>query len=428
MVIWRVAISGLMALAVLACGLETQAEDGSVTTPPPATDVATPSPTSTATPAPTATATATLRPTATTRPTATPVLPVNTNSDCIGCPVVMPGERGAPNQGIMKRYEDMPSERHHQFDVLLVTCSRGYDVLESGRVMGTRSAGLSSTANTVIVAGHFPRDDEGQCYAITAQYSGLETVCHEYTPEACRFGAGSELQVMQFWKTGKHTELSTSEYHDMLAYARSSDYPTPTPTRTRAPTRTPTPTPHPTPTLVPTPTVAPTPTPAPKPTAPPVSRGDWQFGRGKAQDDNPAWVSLVLVSDNGGFTGGGSPDEPVIGVLRLACAPTAQTLSVDIIWLQNIFAGQDAMSVSANTRMDDEPIEDGAWLVFDQGSATSVSAPLGTDEGYIKSFLAHQTFRFEMPFVGGSKLWHAWRLDGLDGWIAEPSDICTLHE
>ena len=51
-------------------------------------------------------------------------------------------------------------------------------------------------------------------------------------------------------------------------------------------------------------------------------RGKWHMGSGP-NDGNPQgstdWITLVLSNDDGGYTGGGLPDETVLAVLRLSC-------------------------------------------------------------------------------------------------------------
>ena len=69
-------------------------------------------------------------------PTATPMPPVSINSDCVGCPVVVPGAWG--NQQVLGAYFEWSGASKHPGKVLLVTCSRGDNVYSLGEIMGAR--------------------------------------------------------------------------------------------------------------------------------------------------------------------------------------------------------------------------------------------------------------------------------------------------
>ena len=94
-----------------------------------------PLPTATLAPTATPVPTATSVPTPTPVPaTPTPVPPVSVNSDCVGCPVVMPYTLPSSQQKVMQAYWKKPSGWSNKF--LLVTCSKGYQVPGRGLVMG----------------------------------------------------------------------------------------------------------------------------------------------------------------------------------------------------------------------------------------------------------------------------------------------------
>ena len=233
----------------------------------------------TATPAPEPTAVPTKRPTFTPTPTPTPLPPVSINSDCVGCPVVMPGH---VKSAVTKAYDEWSGSSYHPNNVLLITCDRGYHVLDVGTIMGPRGT-TSGQGQEIAVSGMTGEtgfaNSEGTCHAITARYQGLKSVCREIVSGSCRFGSGTTEQILSFRRVGKSTDLSATQYQDLMVYAKRAEYeaglrptttPKPTPTPTPAPTILPTPTVPPTPTPAVTSTPEPTPTPAPTPTVPPT--------------------------------------------------------------------------------------------------------------------------------------------------------------
>ena len=176
-----------------------------------------------AAPAPTPTPEPT--PTRTPRPTPTPLPPVSINSDCVGCPVVMPHEARSIHQSVMAAYAEWPSASKHPGKVLLVTCYKNQRIRDVGYVMGAPT-GRPTERNTVLVSGRFgaTSKDRGSCYAITAKYDGRRTVCWETIPSSCAIGLGELVSAMSFLGVGEFTEVSTSQLKMLKEYARASEY------------------------------------------------------------------------------------------------------------------------------------------------------------------------------------------------------------
>ena len=189
---------------------------------------ATPSPRPTRTPIPIVvevTATPSPRPTRTPiptiiLPTATPMPPVSINSDCVGCPVVVPGAWG--NQQVLGAYFEWSGASKHPGKVLLVTCSRGDNVYSLGEIMGARGSGTLPKDIAVKGLGVVSK---GTCYAITARYDGLQDACIENVSGQCRFGTGGEdIEILGFDRIGQKTEISGSQYDTLLKYAHNTEY------------------------------------------------------------------------------------------------------------------------------------------------------------------------------------------------------------
>ena len=189
---------------------------------PPATATLEPTATAVPTLTPEPTPTPTVRPTRTPIPTPTPLPPVDINSDCVGCPVVMPYQISQTQQSVMKAYSEWPGSGKHPDKVLLVTCYKGERSPDLGHVMGPP---LSYTkGNVVLVSGRFWTSSDGSCYAITAKYDGLKEVCWETIPFGCQFGGGRTVSVLGFKGVGEFTEVSTSKLRILMSYARATEY------------------------------------------------------------------------------------------------------------------------------------------------------------------------------------------------------------
>ena len=184
----------------------------------------TPVPTATAIPSPTATRTP--RPTNTRFPTlivptSTPLPPVSINSDCIGCPVVMPGN--STNQ-VIKAYREWAGAQYHPEKVLLVSCARGDQLPDIGQFMGAKGT-TSGKGKDIAVKGIGPAMSQGSCYAITVQYDGLETICWESFIGQCKFGTGgTDENILSFKRVGLQTDLSATQYTSLIIYARNAEY------------------------------------------------------------------------------------------------------------------------------------------------------------------------------------------------------------
>ena len=161
------------------------------------------------------------------------------------------------------------------------------------------------------------------------------------------------------------------------------------------------------------------------------SRGEWHFGSG-AYDINSGkieWITLLLAPDDGGYTGGGLPDEFKIAALRLSCdIRDDNDIAVTVVWFEEVVTDPNIAAVKVSVQFDDQTKRDEAWLVGKSPVGTFAQVPHGKHHAYVEDFLNHDTFRLELGFVGDSKLWHEWTLDGLNGWIDEPSDLCRLRE
>ena len=291
-----IATVAVLLLGLLACASETavrrQSPEGpSVNTVPDAA-TASPVPRPTAGPTPTGAPTLAL--------TSTPVPPVSVNSDCVGCAVVMPYALPVSQQDVMQAYDERPARRFHPDKILLVTCSKGYQVPWKGFVMGATDVEYGGE----VIVKKMPLNGLARdaCFAITANYSGKEQLCREYVMGACAIGAGQDTDVLSFTRVGEVTELSRAEYLTLRFYARSTTYEIPTPTPRPTPTSTPKPTSAPGPTSTPaaTPTPRPTSTPIPTPTPTP-SLSDLK--RRVLEQTNvrreKAGVSAVSMGDNG---------------------------------------------------------------------------------------------------------------------------------
>lgn len=194
-------------------------------TPTQAPPTATPTPTATATPTSEPTATPTPVPTATPtpRPTPTPVPPVSINSDCIGCPVVMPGDISNP---ATSAYREWPSVDRHPAKVLLVTCARGDTLGTNEEVMGPKddpSEDIIVKYMGANISVAVPLSN-GTCLAITARYDGLREVCYSNYP-AIGTCIGTTKNILAFRRVGAVTDLSTTQFNALKTYARTTEYP-----------------------------------------------------------------------------------------------------------------------------------------------------------------------------------------------------------
>ena len=68
-------------------------------------------------------------------------------------------------------------------------------------------------------------------------------------------------------------------------------------------------------------------------------RGKWQMGSGPNDGKprgNTDCITLVLSNDDGGYTGGGLPDETVLAVLRLSCDLPANSITAMVLWFEEV--------------------------------------------------------------------------------------------
>ena len=162
--------------------------------------------------------------TSTPLPTATPRPPVSVNSDCIGCPVVVPGATTLSRQSVLAAYREWPGRSKHPNNVLLVSCYRGYRVPQLGYVMGPRGPNALASGD-IIMSSATVVMDEGACYAITAKYTGQKRACQERYKGSCQFGyGGSTVEMLGFRKVGESTEISGSQYNTMMQRAVDTEY------------------------------------------------------------------------------------------------------------------------------------------------------------------------------------------------------------
>ena len=221
-------------LGTLACGVGADALPTEIPPSVPPTATATPQltaalePTPAPTPTPTPEPTPTPAPTPTPEPTptATPLPPVSINSDCIGCPVVVPGATASNRQSVLAAYREWPGKSRHPDKVLVVSCYRGYDVPRLGHVMGPRGPGAPTNGDIFMLGATLSMDDSA-CYAITAKYAGRKQACREMFTGACQFGSGvgtTTVEMLGFRKVGESTELSRSQYTTLMRRAFSTEY------------------------------------------------------------------------------------------------------------------------------------------------------------------------------------------------------------
>ncbi len=160
-------------------------------------------------------------------------------------------------------------------------------------------------------------------------------------------------------------------------------------------------------------------------------RGKWHTGSG-SNDGNPQgntdWITLVLSSDDGGYIGGGLPDETVLAVLRLSCEVQNSSITAMVLWFEEVITDPTLAAAAVSVQFDDESKRDETWLVGSSPVGTFMEALHGQHRDYVQELINHDQFRFELGFVGGSMLWHKWTLDGLTGWLEHPTDLYLLTE
>ena len=122
----------------------------------------------------------------------------------------------------MSGYVKESDASHHRDPVILVACSAGYNVSGKGAVMYARG---NEDKLVVVKGAPYWSSGEGKCYAMTAIYTGWGPFCREMVRGGCRFGAGNQVALMTFEKTGQYTELTAQQYQQMKHYARNSEYP-----------------------------------------------------------------------------------------------------------------------------------------------------------------------------------------------------------
>lgn len=203
-----------------------------VSVAPTSTPEPTPKPTPEPTPTPAPTSTPAwrdwkppVRPTSTPiSPPGTPLPPVDILSDCVGCPVIVPGEKigTRSHQPVMTAYRNQPETKYHPDRVIVVGCYKGYYSDGLGYIMGAR--GSVRTDDFIAMAGLFHAKAEGQCYAVTAKYWGVESACVEYANNSCRVGIGRKVSILKFRNAGEYMKISGSQYGKLLQYARQNEY------------------------------------------------------------------------------------------------------------------------------------------------------------------------------------------------------------
>ena len=160
-------------------------------------------------------------------------------------------------------------------------------------------------------------------------------------------------------------------------------------------------------------------------------QGKWQMGSG-SNDGNPQgntdWITLVLSSDDGGYTGGALPDETLFAVLRLSCEVRSNNITAMVMWFEEVITDPTLAAVQVSVQFDDASKRDETWLVGSSPLGTFMEASHGQQRDYVQDLMDHDQFRVELEFVGGSMLWHEWTLDGLTGWLGQPTDLCLLTE
>ena len=365
--------------------------------------------------------TATAMDTPTLMPTQTRVPLSSIQPDCADCPVVVPGATLTVYQPLLEAYKEWRSRHHHPNPVVVASCDEGYSVPELGRVFGPMS-GMSRSASRVqeiIIIDFIPTKNVltgGTCYAITAEFSGWRKACRSITGGGCRLGYGLDVELIAFRKTGNATEITRSQYRNLITHAREVEFnaptptPSPTPTPTKLPTSTPeptatstvTPTPKPTPTATPTPPPTPTrtpaptftprptltPTPTPEPTATPVP---WQTYDHNKDRENPghcfskpnftveipgSWTTTEASCDVASFR---SPDEKVLVIAQVNRAPY-ETDTIDTL-----------LRTMALMTSDREYEQDG-------GTATvKIQSNDVVDHHNRKALLRHQSTTWETP-------------------------------
>lgn len=201
----------------------------------------------------------------------------------------------------------------------------------------------------------------------------------------------------------------------MLACGESAPLPLDTPEPTRAPAM--------------GSTMVETPDPTATRTVALQDQGKWQMGSG-SNDGNPQgktdWITLVLSSDDGGYTSGGLPDETVLAIMRLSCDVQSNAITVMILWFEEVITDPTLAAVQVSVQFDDDSKRDETWLVGSSPVGTFIEASHGQHRDYVQDLMDHDQFRFKLEFVGGSMLWHEWTLDGLTEWLGQPADLCLL--
>ena len=198
----------------------------------------------------------------------------------------------------------------------------------------------------------------------------------------------------------------------------------------------PTYTPYPTHTPYPTYTPYPAEKPAPSYTADtasgPARRLDgWTFGIDSftTLEDNREYrvFTLSLISSSGGAPG---QDGYIPGIINLECSQPENErdyLSVHIAWLGVISTDppiNDALQ--ASIRFDDGEWVSEEWFSPPEPPINVLYAPQGYEAAYIRDFMRHDRFRFEIERGDGSVLWNEWNLSGLSDLIDQPQDLCKL--
>ena len=130
----------------------------------------------------------------------------------------MPGQY--VNQ-VIEAYREWVGTQYHPDKVILVTCSREDKVSGVGHIYGPRSL---PSAKDIVVKGLRGVKPKGSCFAITAKYDGLETLCYGFIGQ-CEFGTGgTNKDVLSFKRVGQQTDLSATQYKTLVTYAIKTTY------------------------------------------------------------------------------------------------------------------------------------------------------------------------------------------------------------
>ena len=83
-----------------------------------------------------------------------------------------------------------------------------------------------------------------------------------------------------------------------------------------------------------------------------------------------------LPPDDGGYTGGGLPDEFKIATLRLSCdIRDDNDITVTVVWFEEVVTDPNIAAVKVSFQFDDQTKRDEAWLVGKSSLGTFCTSP-----------------------------------------------------